>query len=261
MSPLLLAIPIGLLIGLSLGGLGAGGSILAVPALVLVLGQNAHQATTVSLAIVGATALVGAAVHWRAGRVRPLAGVTFGVLGAGGAYLGARASAGVDSSILLLGFAVVMVFGAVAMLLGRGGARQGLQDPPPERGRGVRWARTVVAALAVGLLTGFFGVGGGFIAVPALVLVVGLDTPAAVGTSLLVIAINSAVALATRLGSHIATPDWSLLVSFAVAGAAGTLVGGRISTRVRPRHLTVAFSVVVISLAVYTAARSLTHLL
>lgn len=113
---ILLALPVGLLIGLSLGALGAGGSILTVPALVYLLGQTPHQATTMSLLVVGGAALAGVGAHWRAGRVRLGPGLVFGLLGSAGSVLGSKASALADPDVLLLGFAGLMVAAAVAML-------------------------------------------------------------------------------------------------------------------------------------------------
>ena len=113
----LLALPIGMLIGLSLGALGGGGSILTVPALVYLLGESPHGATTASLIIVGVTSLVGMAVHLRAGRVRVRSGIVFGVLGAGGAFAGSRLSASIDPNALLAAFSVLMAGAAVTMLL------------------------------------------------------------------------------------------------------------------------------------------------
>src|SRR5579875_2017688 len=125
---------------MSLGALGGGGSILTVPALVYLLHQNAHAATTASLIIVGLTALAGAIGHWRAGRVRAGAGAVFGLLGIAGSYAGSRASAAVSQHVLLVAFAVLMVIAAVAMLRrrsipGSGDARaaEAPEPPPPAR--------------------------------------------------------------------------------------------------------------------------------
>src|SRR5690242_6178354 len=125
----LLAIPIGVLIGLSLGGLGGGGSILTVPALVYLLGVSPHGATTASLIIVGITALAGVAVHLRAGRVRVRSGIVFGVLGAGGAFLGSRLSASIHPGVLLTAFAVLMAGTAVMMLPSARGRTTGTAGP------------------------------------------------------------------------------------------------------------------------------------
>jgi uncharacterized protein len=318
---LVVAIPAGLLIGLSLGALGGGGSILTVPALVYLLHQQPHAATTGSLIIVGITALAGMIAHQRAGRVRVAQGVTFGVLGVAGSYAGTWLSAGVAPDLLLTLFAVLMLAAAGAMLRRRGpargpassspavspraaspsagsptagsisAARQDLGPAPlrghPEGGSAPRpvrrtgtatldrtadtarprarrsWRPTVpggvkvvAAATAVGLLTGFFGVGGGFVIVPALVLALGFEMPAAVGTSLLVIAINSAASLAARFGGHVHL-DWPLLLVFLAAALAGTFAGHRAASRVDATRLTAAFSVLLTAVAVYSLCRSL----
>ena len=119
--------------------------------------------------------------------------------------------------------------------------------------------RVVIAATIVGLVTGFFGVGGGFVVVPALVLALGFDMPMAVGTSLLVIAINSASALLSRLGTHASIGD-ALLITFTAAAVAGAIAGSRIASKVRPERLAVAFAVLMIAIALYTAARSIPRL-
>ncbi len=117
--------------------------------------------------------------------------------------------------------------------------------------------KVVVTASVVGLLTGFFGVGGGFALVPALVLALGFSMPTAVGTSLLVIAVNSATALTARISSGSVDLDWPLITTFTAAAIVGSLVGGRITARANPKHLTVTFAVLLLAVAVYTAARSL----
>jgi uncharacterized protein len=298
---LAIAIPAGLLIGLSLGALCGGGSILTVPALVYLLHQSPRVATTGSLLIVGLTALAGMAVHYRAGRVRLTQGVTFGVLGVAGSYAGTRLAAGIKPDLLLTLFAGLMLAAAAAMLrrprpaagdrtpaeqvppappaippggmagADRGGRRAALTlDRPalatrPQAGPGgwqrlrgpdaAKGLKIVVAAMGVGLLTGFFGVGGGFVIVPALVLALGFAMPAAVGTSLLVIAINSAAALAARLGGQVHL-DWPLLGVFTLAALAGALAGNRIASRVDASRLTAAFTALLVAVAIYTLCRS-----
>jgi uncharacterized protein len=292
----LLALPIGILIGLSLGALGGGGSILTVPALVYLLGQSPHGATTASLIIVGVTAVAGTALHLRAGRGRVRAGVVFGVLGAGGAFAGSRLSASIDPNVLLAAFSVLMAGAAATMLYrqrpgataapepaaagptalvpgdssgygdrGEDGGSSGgvaVRRPPPgtvspaRAASRVSPARVVIAATVVGLVTGFFGVGGGFVVVPALVLALGFDMPAAVGTSLLVIAINSAAALLSRLGTHV-TVDRTLLITFTAAAVIGAVAGSRVASKVRPERLSVAFAFLMTAIALYTAARSI----
>jgi uncharacterized membrane protein YfcA len=307
---IIIAVPAGLLIGLSLGALGGGGSILTVPALVYLLHQPPHAATTGSLIIVGITALAGMAAHWRAGRVQVAQGIAFGVLGVAGSYAGTRLSASVSPSLLLTLFAVLMLAAATAMLHQRRpasapppAAAVPAPDSPPAadapqrmtlplaadrapamtldrpapvatgrqagtpagkaRGRASparRAARIAAAATGVGLLTGFFGVGGGFVIVPALVLALGFEMPAAVGTSLLVISVNSTAALAARLGDGVRL-DWPLLAVFILAALAGALAGNRVASRVSASGLTAAFTVLLAAVAVYTLARSLPALL
>ena len=296
---MLLALPIGILIGLSLGALGGGGSILTVPALVYLLGESPHSATTASLIIVGVTSIVAMAVHLRAGRVRVRPGIVFGVLGAGGAFAGSRLSASINPDALLAAFSVLMAGAAAAMLYrqrsgaapaagvpaaacppvpapgdlaghgvdddhggGVAGGGVAVRRPPPratsrtQAAPSVSPVRVVLAATLVGLVTGFFGVGGGFVVVPALVLALGFDMPAAVGTSLLVIAVNSASALLSRLGTHASIGD-ALLITFTVAAVAGAIVGSRIASKARPERLAVAFAFLMIAIALYTAARSI----
>ena len=260
-----------MLIGLSLGALGGGGSILTVPALVYLLGQDTHAATTGSLLIVGVTALAGMAAHHRAGRVRIVQGLVFGVLGIAGAYVGSRLSATIAPAALMAAFSVLMLVVAAMMVVRRRAQRRagaggeveaGSLDGPVLQLRPTlacncpRVLKVVVTASAVGLLTGFFGVGGGFVVVPALVLALGFTMPVAVGTSLLVIAINSTSALLSRMG-HGVHLDWTLIGVFTLAAIVGSLLGGRLATRVRPERLTAAFTVLLVVVALYTAAREL----
>jgi len=271
---LALAIPIGLLIGLSLGALGGGGSILTVPALVYLLGQDTRAATTGSLLIVGVTALAGMVVHHLASRVRVAQGVVFGVLGIGGSYVGSLLSVRVAPAVLLASFSVLMLVVAAIMFVRSRRSKGGLPKGSGSTGQVEvpiitlrpsftcscpRLLKVVITASAVGLLTGFFGVGGGFAVVPALVLVLGFTMPVAVGTSLLVIAINSASALVSRAGQGVHL-DWTLIGVFTLSAIAGSLFGGRLSARVRPERLTAAFTVLLVAVALYTAARSFPQL-
>ncbi|HEX7463024.1 MAG TPA: sulfite exporter TauE/SafE family protein [Dermatophilaceae bacterium] len=265
-----LAIPIGLFIGLTLGALGGGGSILTVPALVYLLGQDTRSATTGSLLIVGLTALAGMAAHHREGRVRVSAGIVFGVLGIAGSYVGSRLSAKVAPDVLLAAFSLLLLVVA-ALMLARSRRHEGAAQPtdinegpiirlrPSFRCACPRAAKVLASATAVGLLTGFFGVGGGFVVVPALVLTLGFTMPVAVGTSLLVISLNSASALVTRMG-HGLTLDWVLIGSFTAAAIIGSVLGGRAASRISPRLLTQAFAVLLVAVALYTAARSIPQL-
>lgn len=266
-------LPAGLAIGLALGALGGGGSILTVPALVYLLGQDAAVATTGSLVVVGTSALMGMAAHARAGRVRLLHGAVFGVLGTAGSYAGSRLSAHVPSPVLLSAFAGLLL--VVAALMARraraaaagaatrvaGGTEVGGSTRHTESGawtaRGA--ANVILAATGVGLLTGFFGVGGGFAIVPALVLVLGFEMPTAVGTSLLVIAINSATAFATRLHSGV-TLDWPVILGFTGVAVVGSLLGARLAHRLDPRPLNTAFTGLLVLVGIYIAVMNVPRL-
>jgi uncharacterized membrane protein YfcA len=266
----LLVVPLGLLVGLALGALGGGGSILTVPALVYALGQDPATATTSSLLVVGASSLIALLPHRRAGRVRLGQGLTFGAIGVLGSVLGSMMSTRVAPGVLLLAFAGLMLVVAALML-------RRSRRPDPTSGHDVsavpivrlkplacacpRLLKLVTTATAVGLLTGFFGVGGGFVLVPALVLALSFPMPVAVGTSLLVIAVNSATALTTRLVSGLAHVDWALVAGFTTTTIAGSLVGGLVARRAQPRHLSTAFAVVLVAVAIYTGVRSLQPLL
>lgn len=242
---LLAALALAALIGLSLGLLGGGGSILAVPVLVYVAGQEPAAAVATSLAVVGATSLVAALDHARAGRVDLAAALGFGVTGALGALGGARLTPLVAPRTLLLAFALLML--VVGSLMLRRGA-----GPAPGR----RHPLTVpVAGLAVGVLTGFLGVGGGFLIVPALVLLAHLEMPVAVGTSLLVIAVNAAAGLAGHVGRD--PPPLALTSAFTAIAIGGALLGSRLARRVSPARLRRGFAALVILVGLALAAGNL----
>lgn len=246
----LLALPFGLAIGLSLGLVGGGGSILAVPVLVYVVGEQVKQATTESLLIVGATALIGALDQARAGRVRWRVAGGFGIGGAGGALAGTALNRVASPGSILFAFALVMLAAAYAMLRRKG---EGGADELDAHGRTL-WLRIVPAGIGVGFLTGFFGVGGGFVIVPALVLLLGLSMPVAVGTSLLVIALTSTSALAVHLaGSSI---DGVVAATFTGAAVVGTLTGSRLGGRLSSARLTQLFAALIVAVALFLIAKN-----
>ncbi|MCZ1009451.1 TSUP family transporter [Streptomyces lydicus] len=351
--------------------------VLAVPALVYLLGQSPHEATAGALIVVTVGSVTGLVSHARGGRVQWAAGTAFGALGTAGSYLGSRWSAALDPAVLMAAFAGLLLVVA-AMLVSRGlrewraaaGARP-LQvapatassgdpgeeeavplrdtpqppaslrrspgpaplgdapEPSPKRGapspaptapsadraagpshptgptgtgptgapptdthpagthpaashpedtrpasphpagprpagsrpagsRPARPLRFALTASAVGLLTGFFGVGGGFVVVPALTLVLGLEMPVAIGTSLLVILLNSLTALGTRAGTG--ALDWPVLAGFAACAAVGSHLGNRLTTRLRPHTLATAFACLVTVLALSMAVTALPRL-
>lgn len=268
---LLLAVAAGVLIGLSLGALGGGGSILAVPVLVYLLDQSAAQATTGSLVVVATTSLIGAAAAHRRGHVLLGRGVAFGVTAIGGAAVGAKASAHVSSDVLLAAFAGSMLgvggLMSVRQLRHRrdgqpgGAVRPSLDDPiitfsPAFACQCPRALKVLVTATVVGLLTGFLGVGGGFLVVPALLMAVALPMDDAAGTSLVVITITSLAALAVRAGAG-TQPDWTPVAVLTAASAVAAVAGARLADRADTSRLQGAFTVLVLGVAVYTAIQAL----
>lgn len=251
MTQLILPLIFGALIGLSLGLVGGGGSILTVPILVYAIGQPAHVATTTSLAIVGTNALVGVIGHARSGNVLLKTGLAFGAAGFLGAVAGTWLNRRVPGQLLLALFAFVMLAAAAAMLRKRSATpvATGGED---YNARG--WLKLVLSGLGTGLMTGFFGVGGGFVIVPALVLILGLPMRAAVGTSLLIIALNSASGLIARFGSG--GLDWGVTLLFILGGAAGVALGVRLAGRLPQRRLTQSFAGLIVLVAAYVLYRS-----
>jgi uncharacterized membrane protein YfcA len=262
---------LGVVIGAVLGALGGGGAVLTVPALVYLLGQPAGEATTSSLFIVGLTSIVGVLSHARSGNVRWRTGLAFGAAGTAAALLGSIVNQHVDPDLLLLVFAAFMALAATGMLL-NSRARSDGESVPEEspvvagpagptavttRAPTLATVKVVLIGTAVGFLTGLLGVGGGFIIVPALVLAIGLPMPAAVGTSLLIIVINSAASLAARGGT--AHFDWALLVPFTLAAMVGTLAGKRVADRLPAAVSTRAFAVLILAVAAYTVGNTVLH--
>ncbi|MEO3756920.1 sulfite exporter TauE/SafE family protein [Mycobacterium sp. B14F4] len=239
----MIALTIGLavLVGVSLGLLGGGGSILTVPLLAYVAGLDAKQAIATSLLVVGVTSAVGAISHARAGHVQWRTGLVFGAAGMAGAYGGGLVARFIPGSVLLIGFAVIMIATAVAMLRGRKELDSDGGDRP------LPIVKIVLEGLVVGLVTGLVGAGGGFLVVPALALLGGLPMPLAVGTSLVVIAMKSFAGLAGYLSS--VQIDWALAGAVTAAALAGALVGARLTSRVNPDALRKAFGWFVLAMS------------
>lgn len=280
MTASLLAISLGLLVGLALGALGGGGSTLAVPILVFVAGLDTQAATTASLIVVGIAAAIGVVGHYRNGNVRLGAGLAFGTAGIAGSAIGTQLNQSLPERLLLLSFSALIVFVAVRMyrsvqspgagdtsdteFVSRMTTTEGSADSSilitdkPRTQRlltGPAIAKLGAAATAVGVLTGLFGVGGGFAVVPALMLLLGFRTKEAVGTSLVVIAINAAVALSFRAGD--VTVDWALVAPFLGTVTLGVLVGSQVSDRIEADRLTRSFAIMLGLVAAYTAANAL----
>lgn len=222
MSALVLALVAGAVIGLALGALGGGGSVLAVPALIYLLGFTPVEATTASLVIVAFTSVAALPAHARDGRVRWSTGVLFTAAGTGPAMLGGALAGRLPETALTAAFAVVVAAAALRMLRAR---------PLADTVVPVRPGRAAAAGAGLGAVTGVLGVGGGFLAVPALVGVLGLRMREAVGTSLLVITVNSLAALAMRAGT-LDTLDWAVVGPFVGAAVLGAWDGKRLAAKV-----------------------------
>ncbi|MCE7081806.1 sulfite exporter TauE/SafE family protein [Streptomyces sp. ST2-7A] len=250
MTPTLVTVVVlALLIGVSLGLLGGGGTILTVPLLVYVAGMDAKEAIATSLFVVGVTAAVGVIGHARGGRVRWRTGALFGAAGMAGAWAGGLLGGHVPEAALLVAFAIMMIVTAGAMLRGR---RPGASDV----GEGAHGAerlpagRVLLDGSVVGLVTGLVGAGGGFLVVPALALLGGLPMPVAVGTSLLVIAMKSAAGFA---GYLTAVPiDRALAGAVTASAVVGSLAGARLAGRVPAAGLSRAFAWFVLALGTFT---------
>jgi len=271
----IIAIALGLLVGLSLGALGGGGSTLAVPILVFVAGLTAQDATTASLLVVGVASVFGVITHLRNGHVRLGAGVAFGAAGIVGSRVGLLVNRSLDENVLLLAFATLIVFVAVRMYrsVGKpsgtepascestsiGGGAVATKQRATSRPRldlsAPALAKLAGAATIVGLLTGLFGVGGGFAVVPALTLLLKFPTKEAIGTSLVVIVINAAVALGMRAGDI--GFDWLIIVPFLATVTIGVIVGTLLANDIDADRLTRSFALMLGAVAIYTAVSTL----
>lgn len=251
-STLLVVVALGLVIGALLGLLGGGGSILAVPALVYVIGLPLAEAVPTSLLVVGISS--GAAVLPRLRQVQWRLAAIFSVTGAGAAYAGTVVNRLLDPSVVLLGFATVMVAAAVRML--RSADDVGGSCALPSGG--VNWRsclpKAAVSGIVVGFLTGLFGVGGGFLIVPALTLLLGLPMVTAAATSLVVIVANSAAAFGAHLGDT--TIDPVIAVGFTAAAIVGSVIAGRLAPRLPGHRVRRWFAFLVLLVAAYVAVQA-----
>ncbi|WP_037853721.1 sulfite exporter TauE/SafE family protein [Streptomyces sp. NRRL S-340] len=249
MTALILALVAGAVVGLTLGALGGGGSVLAVPALVYLLGFTPAAATTASLVIVTATSLTALYTHARAGQVRWKAGAAFAAAGMLPAAAAGAAAVHVPQALLTVAFAATAALSALAMLRPAATARRASGDVPP--------GRAAAAGAGLGTLTGLLGVGGGFLAVPALVTVLAFEMEAAVGTSLLVITVNSVASLATRSGAA-ASLDWTVIGPFAGTAVLGAWDGKRMAAKVTGPRMQRIFAGVLLVVAAFMLADALT---
>lgn len=239
---LALATGLSVFVGIALGLLGGGGSILTVPLLVYVAGLNAKEAIASSLFVVGVTSIVGLVSHARAGRVRWRTGLIFGGAGMVGAFLGGKVGVLLPGALLLIGFAIMMAITAVAMIRGRKTIKEIHHGDLPV-------ARVLVDGVVVGFVTGIVGAGGGFLVVPALALLGGLPMPVAVGTSLLVISMKSFAGFAGYATS--VQINWQVTLLVTAGAIVGAFIGSAAAGRVHPDRLRKGFGWFVLVMAVF----------
>lgn len=236
-----------LVIGMSLGLLGSGGSILTVPVLVFILHRPEKLAIAESLAIVGCIAFMGALPYAFRKNIDWKSVFCFGVPGILGAYAGACGSSYISGTIQLIIFAFIMLVVAGTMILG---------PPSFERGNFSQYSirLTCLEGFLVGCLTGFIGVGGGFLIVPALVLLSHLSMPFAIGTSLVIISMNSFTGFFEQLFNLRALQmevSWETIGIITIAGIAGSFTGSFIGKKISPIRLRQVFGLSVFLMGTY----------
>lgn len=249
---LLLTLLLSVLIGLSLGLLGGGGSILTVPILTYVAGLEAKEAIAASLFVVGVTSAFSAISHARNQRVRWRTGLIFGGASMAGAFVGGLLGGHIPGTVLMIGFAVMMVATSVAMIRGR---RNSKDSSDSAHDRKMPVFKVLAEGIVVGLVTGLVGAGGGFLVVPALALLGGLPMPVAVGTSLVVIAMKSFAGLAGYLTT--VSLDWVLIGSITLAAIAGSVLGARLAGRIPEAALRKGFGIFVLVMGVFVLVQEL----
>lgn len=251
---LIIALALAVVVGVSLGLLGGGGSILTVPILTYVLGMEPRVAIASSLFIVGTTSIVGMYRHAQAHRVRWKTGVTFGAASMLGAFVGGITGGYVPGVVLMILFAIMMVVVATAMIRGRKNATPvGAEETP------LRFSRVAIYGLLIGFATGLVGAGGGFLIVPALNLLGGLPMAVAVGTSLLVIVMNSFAGFAGYLLS--VSLDWPIVLGFTAAAIAGSFVGAKLAGIVPDRALRKGFGFFVLAMGAFVLTQEIPKLI
>lgn len=251
---MILAVACALLIGLSLGVFGSGGSILTVPILVYLLGHEDKVAIAESLAIVGVVAMVGGIGPARAGLVSLKTVLSFGLPGMLGALGGSWAAAFVSGAVQLVAFSVVMLAAGVMMWRrASGGDGAGGENG---RSRSIPWF--AACGLGVGVVTGFVGVGGGFLIVPALVLLTGMPMRRAVGNSLFIITMNCVVGFIkhTMVLSELSiSPDWVTIAIVGAVGSTGGLAGAALQAKIGQRALRRGFAVFLLLMGAFILIR------
>lgn len=249
MWTLVLTLLLSVLIGLALGLLGGGGSILTVPILTYVAGMDPQEAITSSLVVVGVTSAVSVLAHARKGRVQWRTGLVFASAGVVGAFGGGLLAQYIPGTVLMIAFAVMMLATSVAMIRGR---KDGNVAAPQS---GLPIAKMLLVGVLVGVVTGLVGAGGGFLIVPALALLGGLSMPAAVGTSLVVITVNSAAGFTGHLFA--VSVDWALVGAVTLAAVVGSVAGAWLAGRTPEAALRKGFGVFVLVMGVFVLVQEL----
>ena len=252
-------------LGASLGLLGGGGSVLALPVLVYVMGIPTKSAIAMTLIVVGTVSLVGVLPHWRRGNLNGKIALMFGAATMVGAYVGARLAtqSWVAETFQMALFGVTMLLAAGLMIYRTAQPQPTAQlnksaCQPSSTTNPQRWLWLLVEGLGVGILTGLVGVGGGFAIVPALVLLGQIPMKQAIGTSLLIIAGNSVAGLLGYLG-HIDL-NWHLTVSFTFAASVGTLLGSYLGQFISARQLQKGFGYFLVAIATFVLLKNCTNL-
>lgn len=243
------ALALGLLVGAVLGLVGAGGSIIAVPALVYGVGMSTHEAIPTSLLIVGASSLAAVIPRIRTGISWRIA-LLVGAAGIPAAWAGAATGRLLNEDVLLLAFAVIMVTAGIRML-SRTKETAGGCDTGKDSFMRSCLPKSLAGGLAIGFLTGLLGVGGGFLIVPALTIFLGLTMGQAVGTSLVIITINSAAGFSAHATGF--TIDWVPTLAFTIPAIAGSLAAARIAHKLNNKHVRIAFASLVFVVAAVVA--------
>ncbi|MGX1159754.1 hypothetical protein FBY31_1885 [Arthrobacter sp. SLBN-100] len=248
------ALGLGLVVGIVLGIVGGGGSIIAVPALVYGVGMSPAQAIPTSLLVVGISSLAAMLPRIREGLNWPVIALV-GAAGIPAAWAGAAVGRLLDPNLLMLAFAVIMVIAGIRMLQ-KPHEAEGSCSTGPHRALRSCVPKAVGIGLLVGFLTGLLGVGGGFLITPALTIFLGLRMKEAVGTSLAIIVINSAAGFSAHAAGY--TIDWTTTLAFAVPAILGSVVAARLARRLKDKHIRISFAVLIFAVAAWVTAGTVT---
>ncbi len=243
-------------VGLTLGLIGGGGSILAVPILKYVIGVSTKEAIAMSLFIVGIVSIMGLIPHWRQGNVNFSIALIFIPPAMVGSFLGAKISdlPMINDIIQLVSFGIVMLLASVLMILKRNSKSKKKEDNFTEKkeiikNKKINLFLTIIEGFGVGILTGFVGVGGGFLIIPALVLLGGIPMKEAVGTSLIIIAFNSVSGFYGYLNQ--VDLNWLIMINFTIAASVGIIMGGFFSQKINAQYLQKGFGYFVLTVAIF----------